>query len=482
MCSAILFGRNGCLWKRFIVSSITHQYKSLPHLSQDCFSAADSVFLICFCSCGRSCSSTSLNAFDASASSSGLKLRGFLAITAKKTKQKKQNKTLLNIPRGRSDGILLGINLEVMEVASIDEGEFYVKFHVRNKEDGFQWILVAVYGAAQEEFKEDFLVELVNACNKEPCPLLVGGDFNIIRNPSEKNNDRYNDKWPFLFNVVIDSVNLRELELSGRKFTWASSMQNPTFEKLDRVLTSTEWELRFPLATVRALNREFSDHTPLLLDTGSGTQGNKQPLFKFELGWLLREGFLELVTEVWRKESRGSTKLEKWQNKIRRLRQFLRGWAKNINGAYKKEKAILIAKVEELDKKAESQLLSRQELDLKNYVKQRLSFLLREEEIKWLQRAKTKRILEGDRNTKYYHLIANGKHRKTRIFQLEQEEGVIRGDVQIKKYITKFYKDLFGAPVGNNFSLMESQREDIPQVSEEENEVLTKSFSDDEVK
>lgn len=160
----------------------------------------------------------------------------------------------------------------------------------------------------------------------------------------------------------------------------------------------------------------------------------------------------------------------------------MRGWAKNINGAYKKEKAILIAKAEELDKKAESQLLSRQELDLKNYVKQRLSFLLREEEIKWLQRAKTKRILEGDRNTKYYHLIANGKHRKTRIFQLEQEEGVIRGDVQIKKYITKFYKDLFGAPVGNNFSLMESQREDIPQVSEEENEVLTKSFSDDEVK
>lgn len=79
-------------------------------------------------------------------------------------------------------------------------------------------------------------------------------------------------------------------------------------------------------------------------------------------------------------------------------------------------------------------------------------------------------------------MIANGKHRKTRIFQLEQEEGVIRGDVQIKKYITKFYKDLFGTLVGNNFSLMESQREDIPQVSEEENEVLTKSFSDDEVK
>lgn len=95
-------------------------------------------------------------------------------------------------------------------------------------------------------------------------------------------------------------------------------------------------------------------------------------------------------------------------------------------------------------KKAEKQCLSKQELNLKNYLKNRLALLLREEEIKWYQRAKTKRIVDGDRNTKYYHLIANGKHRKTRIFQLEQEEGVIKGDVQLRKYITKYYKNLFG--------------------------------------
>jgi len=53
--------------------------------------------------------------------------------------------------------------------------------------------------------------------------------------------------------------------------------------------------------------------------------------------------------------------------------------------------------------------------------------LLREEEIKWFQRAKTKDLLEGDNNTKYFHMVANGKRRKTRIFQLEQEGGVIEG-------------------------------------------------------
>jgi hypothetical protein len=34
---------------------------------------------------------------------------------------------------------------------------------------------------------------------------------------------------------------------------------------------------------------------------------------------------------------------------------------------------------------------------------------LREEEIKWYERAKTKDLLEGDDNTQYFHLVANGK-------------------------------------------------------------------------
>ena len=154
-------------------------------------------------------------------------------------------------PRGRAGGILLGINLDFFDIASIDEGEFYIKFHVRNKTDDVQWCIVAVNGAAQEEYKESFLTELVNACSRDSLPMVIGGDFNIIRNPQEKNNDRYNDKWPFLFNAVIDSLNLREIELSVRKFTWANNLQIPTYEKLDRVLVSTEWELKNPLATVK---------------------------------------------------------------------------------------------------------------------------------------------------------------------------------------------------------------------------------------
>ena len=94
-------------------------------------------------------------------------------------------------PRGRSGGILLGVDLSVFVVESTQVGDFFVKFIVKNKCDGFRWVLMAVYGAAQPEHKDSFLAEFVNTCSSETLPLLVGGDFNIIRSPEEKNNDRF---------------------------------------------------------------------------------------------------------------------------------------------------------------------------------------------------------------------------------------------------------------------------------------------------
>jgi hypothetical protein len=47
-------------------------------------------------------------------------------------------------------------------------------------------------------------------------------------------------------------------------------------------------------------------------------------------------------------------------------------------------------------------------------------------------------MLEGDANTKYFHLVVNGKHRKNSYFHLEQEEAIVYGDAELKKYTTKY--------------------------------------------
>ena len=91
----------------------------------------------------------------------------------------------------------------------------------------------------------------------------------------------------------------------GRQYTWANSLQNPTFEKLDRVLMTTEWEFKYSLVTVHALDRGVPDHAPLLLDTGEPSYRGIAKQFKMELSWLAREDFWHRVTEIRNKPIHG---------------------------------------------------------------------------------------------------------------------------------------------------------------------------------
>jgi hypothetical protein len=72
----------------------------------------------------------------------------------------------MDTSKGRSGGILVGVNLEKITVQNIFQGNFFLKFKLKNNCDNFEWILIAVYGAAQEEENDNFTVENL--------PLMVG--------------------------------------------------------------------------------------------------------------------------------------------------------------------------------------------------------------------------------------------------------------------------------------------------------------------
>jgi hypothetical protein len=135
-----------------------------------------------------------------------------------------------------------------------------------------------------------------------------------------------------------------------------------------------------------------------------------------------------------------------------------------------------------LIKKAEIDRISDHEIDLKHYLKERLVSLLREEEIKWYERAKVKTLLEGDANTWFFDLVANGKHRKELIYRLEDDNGVAVSFDRLKCHITNYYQNLFGIPEQTEITLMEYQIHGIPQVSDEENEILIADFTKNEVR
>jgi len=72
----------------------------------------------------------------------------------------------------------------------------------------------------------------------------LGKRMSLHFNSSEKNNNMYNNRWFFLFNIVVDTFDLREVDLIGRQFIWANSLSIPTYEKLVWIWMTTEWELK----------------------------------------------------------------------------------------------------------------------------------------------------------------------------------------------------------------------------------------------
>jgi hypothetical protein len=65
---------------------------------------------------------------------------------------------------------------------------------------------------------------------------------------------------------------------------------------------------------------------------------------------------------------------------------------------------------------------------------------------------------------------------------LEDGNNIIEDDAQLKQHITNYYKNMFGPPESSSIVLEEHQVQDIPQVSDLENEFLTDVFSESEVK
>jgi exonuclease III len=58
--------------------------------------------------------------------------------------------------KGRSGGLLMGINLVNLEMEDFRVLEFYISMSVRDRKTNFRWIVVTVYGPANHDKSADF--------------------------------------------------------------------------------------------------------------------------------------------------------------------------------------------------------------------------------------------------------------------------------------------------------------------------------------
>jgi hypothetical protein len=167
-----------------------------------------------------------------------------------------------------------------------------------------------------------------------------------------------------VFNSIINTFELIDLHMNGGKYTWSNNQMNPTLERLDRFLVNKYWEKLFPLSLVYKMPRELSDHNPLVISLNIN-----QPLrnlnFRFELSWLKHPDFLQKTQEIWDRRCHAETTFDKIQSKLKRFKQYFKGWGFNLQGENRKKKENLSQELMKLEQKEEEGTISLSQVERK---------------------------------------------------------------------------------------------------------------------
>ncbi|KAK1683865.1 hypothetical protein QYE76_044713 [Lolium multiflorum] len=384
---------------------------------------------------------------------------------------------------GHSGGMLIGVRDSMFEVGAISRGQFFLSVAVLHRVSNRTMDIIGVYGPADHGRSREFLQELSAKIATSTRPLLLGGDFNLIRAAEDKNNSNLNWTLIDLFNDNIASWGLREIPRTGARFTWTNRQLNPVRSALDRVFVSPNFEAIFPLCSLAAETSLGSDHTPLVFDTGEGFPVRNNRFF-FESAWLERPEFRSIVHTEWANLSNkvgGRDILDWWNFMSAGLRQHLRGWSHNLGRDSKESKAALLAQITQLDAQADAAGLDEEGWAARYHLEEQLLHLYRVEEEYWKQRGRTNWTLHGDANTAYFHAVANGRRRKCHISMLNTEQGPITDQRLIQQHIYAFYRELLGTTAARSCGLAPDTWAGGQRVSQAEKDRLALTFSEEEL-
>ncbi|RVX21573.1 hypothetical protein CK203_002338 [Vitis vinifera] len=271
-----------------------------------------------------------------------------------------------------------GDDKRVLHLLEAEVGNFSVSCRFKNCEDDFCWLFSGVYGPSLMKEREDFWAELGAVRGLWSDPWCVAGDFNVVRFPVESSR---------------------------------GGLNNQSHSRLDRFLISNEWEDHFFGSVQYVLPKPTSDHFPILLN-GGGVRSGLMP-FRFENMWLKEEGFKEKMQGWWVGLNFSGSASYVLVSKLKALKSLLRDWNKLEFGKVEVNKALALSQVDFWDKMELSRTLSVQEVDARRGAKEDFKKWALMEEISWRQKSREVWLRERDRNTKFFHKMANAHRRGT---------------------------------------------------------------------
>lgn len=98
----------------------------------------------------------------------------------------------------------VGIKDDFLEIESWNKGVYFLEARIRNRLTNARWRMVVVYGPANHSLSGDFIAELQQCCMESSLPMVMGGDFNLMREKKDKSTLQGDNKLMDLFNSFIE--------------------------------------------------------------------------------------------------------------------------------------------------------------------------------------------------------------------------------------------------------------------------------------
>ncbi|GKC44492.1 RNA-directed DNA polymerase, eukaryota [Tanacetum coccineum] len=159
-------------------------------------------------------------------------------------------------------------------------------------------LIISVYAPQDLTEKRvlwDYILRLIDRWDGD-CVIM--GDFNEVRTEQERYGLVFNVQGANAFNSFISLASLFDLPLDGHAYTWAHKTAIKMC-KLHRFLVSKGLLASFPFLSALFLDRNLSDHRPILMRELSIDYGHTP--FRFFHSWFNLEGFDKMIEDTWKK-------------------------------------------------------------------------------------------------------------------------------------------------------------------------------------
>uniref|UniRef100_A0A2N9ERH6 CCHC-type domain-containing protein n=1 Tax=Fagus sylvatica TaxID=28930 RepID=A0A2N9ERH6_FAGSY len=341
---------------------------------------------------------------------------------------------------GFAGGIWILWKTEVVEVGHLCSTEQEIHASVKVRGSNSLWLISAIYASPRRSERRILWENLKIIASLNNLPWVMLGDFNDILLCEEKwGGNRPSNSRIREFRNCLNACNMIDLGFSGPKYTWSNchDMNSLIMEKLDRVLANSDWRILFPEVSVTHLPRTHSDHCPVFLNLCPNIPCTLPRPFRFESIWFSHVDFPSVVEKAWATPALNLSII------FSIFAALVSAWNKSkFDNIFHRKKRIL-ARLNGV-RCALTSRPSESLFRIEKSLREDYFVILKLDEELWALKSRVGWVVEGDRNTKFFHTSTIVRRRANKIVRLRNSVGEwITDNDLIRLHIQQGFVDLF---------------------------------------